>query len=145
VDEHEVGVGLEPLRVRPDPLEVGRLEGVRPRHRHPLKRVVHQLRHREELLRALEQLPVRVDAHVLEQGDLGIQQLRHAAPEAGAAHLDQAAPLEGGGGLPEPLHGLLAGGFSEVLEPPLVGDGNAAEHERQSNEPRWVQGRRRRL
>jgi hypothetical protein len=120
VDEDEVGVGLEPLGVVADTVQVGVLERVGPRDRHALEGVVDELRDREELVRAVEELPFRVDPQVLEEGDVRGQELGHAAPEARAAHVEKAGPLEGMGRLAEPLDRFLAGGGPEAVHVSLL-------------------------
>ncbi len=55
-----------------------------------LQSVVHRLRDREELVAAVDHLPFRVDAEILQQRDMGGQQLGDPAAVRSGVHVEHA-------------------------------------------------------
>jgi hypothetical protein len=128
VDEDEVRPFVESRGVDAHAIEVGALHRLGPGDAGALQRVVHQLGDREEFLAAFDQLPVRVDAEVLEQRDLALEELRHPSTERRAAEVDEAGALERLGGGTESLDRFLTGGLTVVVDPLRFGDRDARQH-----------------
>lgn len=103
VDEHEVEPVDQDLRVGSHALHVDVGHLGRPRRLAPLQPVVDRFGDREELLGAQEHRPRHLHAEVGEQRDLGGEQLRNAAAEGGAVHVQHPRILQWAGNLAESL------------------------------------------
>ena len=86
-----------------------------------------RLRDLEELVAALDHGPLRVDAQIAHEGDVGDEELGHAAAVGGAVDLKDARTSERLGGGAEPFHGLLAGVCGVVIQV-AGGDVDRAQH-----------------
>ena len=127
VDEDEVvGLGQFP-GVGRDAFPVAVLHLERPRDLRALQRVVHRLRDREELVAPLEERPFHLEAEVVQERDVRVEQLRDAAPVGRRVDLEHARARERPCRLTESLDAVGAGVLGVVREVPRR-DGDDGEH-----------------
>ena len=91
-----------------------------------LERVVHELRGVEELLAAVDDLPLDLEADVAHQRDQRVEDLRHPAAERGGAQVDDALALQRLGELADLLDERATDDVGVVGEA-LVGRARRAE------------------
>ena len=106
VHDDEVVAIVHQQRVVQDPLEVGPLHVRRPLDVGPLQRVVDLLGDLEELVAAVQDLPLGVDADAAEQRHVGGEQLGDAAAVGGGADVQDPCPRERRRGLADLRDGL---------------------------------------
>ncbi len=97
-----------------------------------LQRVVHQLGRVEELLAAVDDLPLDVEPHVLHERHEGVEDLAHAAAERGGRDVHDARPRQGLGELADLLDEVAPDDVRVVREG-LRSDGDRLEHARESS------------
>ena len=107
MDHHDVEVVGELRRVRVHPLPVGLPHVVVQVRLGALQRVVDGLGDVEEPVRTLDHDPRRLDAEVVHQRDLRLEQLGDTAAVGGAADVQDPEPLELPRRLSEAIEGLL--------------------------------------
>ena len=88
MDHHVVPLAFELQRVVEDPLEVDVLHRGGPLDVGALQRVVDLLRDGEELVAAVDDLPLGLDAEVAEQRNVGGEELGDAAAVGGRVHVE---------------------------------------------------------
>ncbi|UUY04621.1 hypothetical protein LRS13_03540 [Svornostia abyssi] len=93
-----------------------------------LQRVVHELRRVEELLAAVDDLPLGLQAHVVHERDERVEDLRDAAAERGRRQMHHARALQRLGELVDLLDQVAAADVGVVGEL-LRADGDGLEHE----------------
>ena len=89
-----------------------------PRHLGTLEAVVHELRDREERVRALDHLPRGLDPEVVHQADLGQQELGHPAAIGGRVDMQHPSAGERHRGRAEALDRIVAGDLTVLVEAP---------------------------
>jgi len=88
---------------------------------------VHRLRDAEELVAAVDDLLLRLDAEIAEQRDVGGEELGDTAPVRGGVDMQDPGTGEGRRGGPDALDRLVAGDLPVVVEV-LFEKGDAFEH-----------------
>ena len=111
VHHHVVPLALELQRVVEHALEVGALHLARPLDVGALQRVVDVLGDAEELVAAVDHLPLGLDAEVAQQRDVGREQLGDAAAVRGRVHVEHSLARERRRELPNSLE---RSGFDRV-------------------------------
>ena len=104
VDEHEIATEVEARGVGAVDREIVVQHGVGEDLLLALERVVERLRHREEVAIALDDLPLRLDAHVVHEGHEASQDLRHPPAHAGGVDVDEVPPADALGDVEEEVH-----------------------------------------
>ena len=103
VHHHVVPVAFELQGVVEYPLEVHPLHLVVPLHLGALERVVDLLRDAEELVAAVDHLPLGVDPEILEQRDVCREELGDPAAVRGRVHVEHSLTAKWRGQLANPL------------------------------------------
>ena len=127
MDDDVVELALEQQRVVEHLLEVGALHRRGPLERRALQRVVHLLRDAEELVAAVDHLPLGLDAEIAQQRDVGGEQLGDAAAVRGGVHVQDPGTGERRGGGADALDRLVARDLAVVVEV-LLQEWDAFEH-----------------
>ena len=127
VDHDVVELALEEQRVVEHLLEVRALHRRGPLERRALQRVVHLLRDAEELVAAVDDLPLGLDAEIAQQRDVGGEQLGDAAAVGRGVDVEDPGADERRGGGADPLDRLVARDLAVVVEV-LLQEGDAFEH-----------------
>ena len=127
VDHHEVVVVREAADVHQVVAIEDRLVRVGQRPRVALQRVVHLLRDVEELVAAVHDLPVGLQAGVVHQRHEAVEDLRDPAAEAGGVDVEHPLALERPRERPDVGH-QVAGHDAVVVGQRLMADVDAADH-----------------
>jgi hypothetical protein len=94
VDEDDVVVGFKELCALPVDVQINRLVRLRERVCAALQGVVKRLGDREEVRRALDEPPVRLDAERIRQRNVPREQLRDTATEPGRVDVADADAVQ---------------------------------------------------
>ena len=127
VHDDVVPLALEEQGVLEHLLEVHLLHLRIPRHVRALQRVVHRLGDREELVAAVDDLPLRLDAEAAQERDVGREELGHATAVRGGVDVEHPRPPERLGQGPDALDRLDAGDLL-VVSQLLFEERHAFEH-----------------
>ena len=111
-----VPLAFELQRVVEHPLEVDAFHLAVPLDVGALQRVVDVLGDGEELVAAVDDLPLGLDPEVAQQGNVGREQLGDAAAVRGRVHVEHPGAAQRRGQLPDPLEGPGLDGVLVVVE-----------------------------